>query len=326
MTRKFLTPIDLSKNELQNAVIQVLGSAPSTPVAGQVYYDSVSGRLMVRSAAAWIDGTDRANHSGTQLASTISNFDTQVRTSRLDQMAAPTTEVALGGHRITGLADGVGATDAVTKQQLDAVLNGRDFKDSVRAATTANITLSGTQTIDGISVLVGDRVLVKDQTTGSANGIYLVASGAWTRTTDADVSAEMTAGLSVMVEEGTENADKQFTLTTNGPIVLGTTALTFATTGSGGTYTQGNGISIAGAVISVNPAVVVRKYAEDIDTSATSVTVTHGLSTLDVQVQVYLKSTGETVECDVLRNSTSQVTLGFSVAPSSGTLRVVVQG
>src|SRR5262245_40188698 len=75
-----------------------------------------------------------------------------------------------------------------------------DFKDSVRAATTANITLSGAQTIDGVSAIAGDRVLVKDQTTGSQNGIYVVASGSWTRATDFDTSGEVTAGCVVPVE------------------------------------------------------------------------------------------------------------------------------
>jgi hypothetical protein len=109
-----------------------------------------------------------------------------------------------------------------------------DFKDSVRVATTANITLSGAQTIDGVSVIAGDRVLVKDQSTGSQNGIYVCASGSWTRATDADSSAEVTTGLFVNVEEGTANGDKSFVLTTNNPITIGTTALVFASVGGGG--------------------------------------------------------------------------------------------
>ncbi len=154
-----------------------------------------------------------------------------------------------------------------------------------------------------------------------------MASGAWTRATDADTSAKVTSGMSVFVTEGTANGDKQFTLTTNDPIVLATTALVFATTGAGTSYTAGNGINIAGSVISADPTVVVRKYAADVgDNSATSIPISHGLATLDVQVQVYLKSTGETVECDVVRNSTSQVTLGFAVAPAAASLRVLVQG
>lgn len=326
MARKFLTPIDLSRNEIQNAVAQVLGSAPSTPVPGQFYYDSVAGRLLFRGASAWIDPTDRQFHSGTQLANTISNFDTQVRTSRLDQMAAPTAAVSLNSQRITNLATPTADGDAATKGYVDSAVNGTDWKQSVRVATTANITLSGLQTIDGVSVIAGDRVLVKDQSTGSQNGIYVVASGAWTRSTDADANAEVTAGLSVMVTEGTTNADTQWRLTTNDAIVVGTTALTFAQIGAGSSYSQGNGIIISGNVISVDTAVVTRKFAGTLSTSATSIAVTHNMGTLDVQVQVYEVSTGDTVECDVTRNSTNQVTLGFAVAPTANSLRVVVQG
>lgn len=327
MAKKFLVGIDLAKNEIQNAVAQVLASAPAAPVPGQFYYNSTTGRFEFRGASAWIDPTARANHSGTQTASTISDFDTQVRTSRLDQMAAPTAAVSLNSQRITNLGAPTAATDAATKGYVDGLVNGTDWKQSVRVATTANITLSGTQTIDGVSVVAGNRVLVKNQSTAAQNGIYVAASGAWTRATDADENAEVSAGLAVMVEEGTTQADTQWVLTTNDAITVGTTALSFAQIGAGVTYSQGTGISIGGNTISVDTAVVVRKFAQDIGTgAATSITVTHNLGTLDVQVQVYEKSTGETVECDVTRGSTNQVTLGFAVAPASNALRVVVQG
>ena len=91
--------------------------------------------------------------------------------------------------------------DAVTRSQLDAAIQGFAWKAPVRAATTANITLSGTQTIDGVALVAGDRVLVKNQSTASGNGIYLVASGSWTRSTDFDTAAEM-LGAAVFVSEG----------------------------------------------------------------------------------------------------------------------------
>lgn len=104
-----------------------------------------------------------------------------------------------------------------------------DFKQSVRVATTANITLSGTQTIDGVAVIAGDRVLAKNQTAQADRGIYVCASGAWSRSSDADVSAEVTSGMFVFVEEGTANAGAGFLLTTANPITLGVTALAFST-------------------------------------------------------------------------------------------------
>lgn len=117
-----------------------------------------------------------------------------------------------------------------------------DFKDSVRVATTANITLSAAQTIDGVSVIAGDRVLVKNQTTGAENGLYVCAAGAWTRATDADATAEVTSGLCVPVEVGTANAGKLFLLTTANPITLGATTLTFSAI-SGAGVTAGNGLT-----------------------------------------------------------------------------------
>jgi hypothetical protein len=101
-----------------------------------------------------------------------------------------------------------------------------DFKDSVAVATTANITLSGEQTIDGV-LTSANRVLVKDQTTGSQNGIYVSAAGAWSRADDADVDPDITAGMLVYVENGTANGDQVFTCTNNGTITIGTTALVF---------------------------------------------------------------------------------------------------
>lgn len=328
MARKYLVPIDLSQNELQNPRMQNLASAPGSPVIGQFYYNTTTGRFEYRGASAWIDPTARANHTGTQTAATISDFDTQVRTSRLDQMAAPTAAVSLNSQRITNLGAPTTATDAATRGYVDAAVNGTDWKQSVRCASTANIaTLSGLLTIDGITVVAGDRVLVKDQSAASANGIYVAGSGAWTRATDADENAEVTAGLAVMVTEGTTNADTQWRLTTNDAIVVGTTSLTFTQIGAGTSYTQGTGISIAGNVISVDTAVVVRKFSATFgDGSATSIAITHSLGTQDVTVSVRDASTNAFVECDITANSTSQVTLGFTTAPALNSLRVVVHG
>ena len=326
MSRKFLVAIDLGKNEIQNAVLQVLGADPSTPMQGQMYFSSAVNRPLFRTTSAFIDLTDRANHSGSQLAATISDFDTQVRLSRLDQMAVPTVPVAMGSQRITGLADPTSAQDAATKNYVDAAVNGTDWKQSVRAASTANIaTFSGLLTVDGVTLVGGNRVLVKNQTAASTNGIYVAASGAWTRAADADASVEVTAGLSVMVEEGTTQADTQWRLTTDGAIVVGTTALVFAQIGAGSSYTQGSGISIVGNVVAIDTAVVVRKFASTVG-GATSIAVAHNLGTLDVQVQVYEIATGDTIECDVTRGTTNQIVLGFAVAPAASSLRCVVQG
>ncbi|WP_431483716.1 phage tail protein [Pseudomonas solani] len=119
------------------------------------------------------------------------------------------------------------ATRAYCDGKVAEELAKLDHKQSVRVATTANIALNGLQTIDGIVLVAGDRVLVKNQATAKDNGLYVVAAGAWARAVDADLSAEVTPGLIVHVEQGTTLADTRWQLVTDGNVVLGTTALTF---------------------------------------------------------------------------------------------------
>lgn len=194
----------------------------------------------------------RSSHTGTQLASTVSDFDTQVRLSRLDQMAVPTAPVAMNAQKLTGLADGTNTQDAVAYGQLLAVIEGKTWKDPVRVATTANITLSAPQTIDGVSVVAGDRVLVKNQTASQDNGIYLVAAGAWTRTTDFNTAAEANRAT-VIAQEGTTNQGDVFTQTAN-VVTLGTTAQTWIKTGEGNqTYAaDGTSLTLTGSTFSIN--------------------------------------------------------------------------
>lgn len=127
------------------------------------------------------------------------------------------------------IAAGLTPNEAQTDQLLQAIQKfaAQDFKNSVRVVVTADIALAGLQTLDGIALAAGDRVLVAGQTAALQNGIYVVAAGAWTRSVDSDTSIEVTDGLLVAVEQGTTNADTVWQLVTNSPIVLGTTALTF---------------------------------------------------------------------------------------------------
>jgi len=119
------------------------------------------------------------------------------------------------------------ATREFVEQRIMEELYKLDSKQSVRAATTANIALTGLQTVDGVVLAAGDRVLVKNQTVAKDNGLYVVAAGAWMRTADADSNAEVTSALLVSVEQGAAQADTRWQLITDGAIVLGTTALTF---------------------------------------------------------------------------------------------------
>lgn len=195
------------------------------------------------------DPLARANHTGTQTASTISDLATTVKAYRLDEFANPTASVSLNSQKITNLATPTDTTDAATKAYVDATAAGIDWKESVRAATTANITLSGAQTIDGVSVVAGNRVLVKNQDTASENGIYVAAASSWSRASDANSSAEVTAGLAVWVNEGTANGDAGWVLTTNDTITLDTTALTFTQFSGLGQVTAGDGLTKTGNTI-----------------------------------------------------------------------------
>ena len=368
---KFVANVDLNKNELRNAVIQVLSTAPSTPVEGQIYYNSVSQTVLVCTTGggspAWKDlgkqgtvtsvsgtspiqvsdgtttpaisisaasgsaagsmssahytlvnnatnsntastivkrdssgnfsaGTITANltgdvtgnvsgSSGTVLALTgldtddltegttnLYYTDTRVRANRLDQLTAPTASVSLNSQKITNLATPTDATDAATKGYVDAARSGLDVKASVRVATTANITLSSTQTIDGVSLSVGDRVLVKNQSTASENGIWVVASSTWSRATDADTDVEVTSGLFTFVEEGTTNADSGWVLTTNNPITVGSTSLTFAQFSGAGQVTAGAGLTKTGNTIdAVGTSDRITVNADSIDIASTYV-------------------------------------------------------
>ena len=190
----------------------------------------------------------------TLTASKISDFATTAQGYRLDQFAAPNTSVSFNSQKITSLADPTSAQDAATKAYVDAARSGLDVKASVRAATTANITLSGTQTVDGVALSAGDRVLVKNQSTASQNGIYVVAAGSWARATDADSDTEVTPGLFTFVEDGTVNSDSGWVLSTNSAITLGSTSLTFAQFSGAGQITAGDGLTKDGNTLNVATA------------------------------------------------------------------------
>lgn len=158
----------------------------------------------------------------------------------------PTAPTAAAGTNTTQIA-----TTAFVSTAVDAARQGLTVKQSCRAATTANITLSGLQTIDGVVLAANDRVLVKNQSTASQNGIYLAASGAWTRATDFDAASDLTDGAFTFIEEGTANADSGWVLTTDGAIVVGTTALAFAQFSGAGQLVAGDGLTKTGNTISV---------------------------------------------------------------------------
>ena len=208
----------------------------------------------------------------------ISDFDAGVRTNTLAEMAAPAAAVSLNSQKITSLATPTATTDAATKGYVDSVSQGLDVKDSVKVATTANITLSGTQTIDGVAVSADERVLVKDQSTASQNGLYLCKASTWERTTDLAAGANA-AGMFTFVEQGTVNADNGFTCTSNsGSAVVGTNNLVFAQFSGAGSVTAGDGLAKSGNTLSAdlksNGGLVIESAEIAVDLAASSITGT----------------------------------------------------
>ncbi len=253
------------------------------------------------------------------------------------------TGVDLASQRAINLADAAAATDAVTLQQLQAMVRGLAWKSSARAASTANVTLAtpGT-TIDGVTLASGDRVLLKNQTAGAENGVYVWtgSAAALTRATDAASAAQL-SGATVLVTEGTTNADKAWTQTADN-VTVGTTNLVWAQFGGGGsTYTAGSGLSLIASAFAVvagsgiiadgtstriDTTVVVRKFAANIgDGTTTAIAITHNLGTKDVTYTIQNAATGEFVDTDMVATSTNVLTATFATAPASNAYRVVVQ-
>lgn len=418
MAKQFLTGLDLNKNELLNARIQNLSTAPSSPVAGQVYYNTSSNAIFMYDGSSWQQiaiGADAASSTddltegsnnlyftderaqdaignaitgGTQTNITVTyddangvyNFvaengvadsttddltegsnnlyytdarvnaviaasdtddlsegsnnlyytDSRARSAvssgdsyiaynsstgafTLDTANAATVayvdqEVSDVNNTINGLttsdiSEGTNQyyTDARARaavssgdntlsynsstgvftantstlalksyvdEQVQASAQGLDVKASVRVATTGNIDLASVSTIDGVTLADGDRVLVKDQSTASENGIYVHSSGALTRAADADSDDEVTAGLFTFVAEGSTYADTGWVITTNDAITVGTTGITFTQFSGAGQYTAGDGLTLTGTtfdVVGTSNRIVVNADSIDID-------------------------------------------------------------
>jgi hypothetical protein len=479
MAKKFLIPIDLSKNEIQNVVAQNLASAPASPVAGQFYYDTSTspGHLYWYNGTTWVaaEGGSPTGAAGGDLTGTYPNptvttgaitgakiatgtiTDTNVAAANKDgttttaslrtlgtgatqaaagndsrlsdartptgtaggslggtypnpsiaagavggteiaaaikdpaaataglrtlgtgaaqaaagndsrlsdtrtpsagsivdsmvsgsaaiaftKLASPTGSVSWNSQKITSLADPTSAQDAATKNYVDNAVQGLDAKPSVKAASVGNLTLSGTQTVDGIALVAADRVLVKDQSTASQNGVYLVAAGAWTRAADMDTWVEV-PGSYVFVEQGTVNADSGWVATADQGGTLGSTSVTFVQFSGAGQVVAGTGLTKTGNSIDVgagtgilanandvaiDTSVVARKFTQLIGNGVnTSFSVTHSLGNQYVVAQVYDASSNQQIECDVTLTSSTVTAFGFAAAPATNAFRVVIIG
>src|SRR5271170_517875 len=260
---------------------------------------------------------NRANHTGTQLAATISDFISTVETVRLDQMAAPTSSVSFNSQNIINLANPINPQDAATKYYVDSVVSGLDVKGACYVATTTTlpsytwtVTGGGTLTamangalvIDGVTLsTLGLRVLVQNETglNQPYNGIYTITTVGTgsipyvlTRAVDANTSTSnlpgtVQSGMFTFITNGTQNSGNGFVLVTDNPISLNTTPLTFEQFSGTGEIVAGNGISKTGNTLSVNATAVFTFTGGALDLAATGVTAgTYSYVTVNAQGQV----------------------------------------
>lgn len=443
MARKFATHVDLQKNEIQNMVFQQLGSAPGSPVQGQVYYNTGDDNLYIYDGSDWVDLTAGTGAGSGDVTGPASSVDSEIAlfssttgkiikrasttgilkgtsgvlsaaSAGTDYYAPGSTDVAVAdggtgassagaaatnlglgtgdspqftavnlGHAsdttLTRASAGVlavegvnvlttstinttttlGTSDTVVPSQnavkvyVDSMSQGLKVKAPVRVATTANGTLATAfengDTVDGVVLATGDRILIKDQSTAADRGIYVVAaSGAPTRATDADASGELGLGSCVWVQEGTANGGQIWCVTTVGatPWVPGSSSSTWTQFSGASTTSAGAGLTATGNVFAVGASTGIVANADNIavdrttngglvalcyvatigDNSSTSIAVTHNLGRQYVTAQVFDASANTQVECDVTLTSTTQTTFGFSVAPTTNQYRVVITG
>lgn len=294
----------VSGKDMNSLTINNLGTATTSDQAvnkGQMDTQSTADR-------------SRANHTGTQLAATISDFDTQVRTSRPEQLTAPTGSLSMNTQKIVNLLDPTGAQDAATRNYVDssvATLSaGLVFKGKVRAATAANVSVtSAPTTIDGVTPTAGDVFLLTGQTTGTENGprVWTASGAAMAYATNWNTTALATPGSLWVVQQG--SFDNQLAIMSNDTFTLGTTTAAF---------------------VFLNPA-----SAADNDTGYTTTspavsagatwTVTHGLGSKAVTVAVYrTASPFDEVEVYITRDTTTTIGITPDIAMASGEYSVVV--
>lgn len=223
------------------------------------------------------------------------DFNTQVRTSTLNQMAAPTADLSVNNYKITNLATPISANDAATKAYADALASGLLTKASCALATTANVagtyigsptftltnTVNGAISVDGVTPTVGDRILLKNQTSGTQNGIYTVTTVGnagtpyvLTRATDFDSSAEILTGDYTFIVGGATNAATGFILITPATITLDVTSLSFTQFSSSTNYVAGAGLTLTGLTFAVGAGTGIIVNADDvaIDTALVATT------------------------------------------------------
>jgi hypothetical protein len=349
VTTAKITDLNVTTGKLADGAVTTAKITDANVTAGKLAADSVETAKIadgaVTSAKIANDTiVDADINSAAAIAqSKIANLTTDLAAKLALAGGTMSGAIAMGTNKITGLGTPTDATDAATKSYVDSAAQGIDWKASVRAATTANVTLASDlengDVLDGVTLATGDRVLVKDQSTGSENGIYVVkASGAPDRSTDADSGAEVTANFAVFVEQGTVNADQGYTLTNNGAITVGTTALTFTQFTGLGQIVAGTGLDKTGNTLDIDSTVVTLTGTQTLTnktltsptlttpdlgtpsaatlTNATGLPVATGISGLGEGVATFLATPSSANLASALTDEAGSGTVAFTNSPT----------
>jgi hypothetical protein len=367
MAQKFLTNLDLNQNQLLNATFEKLATDPSSSnFEGRLVYNTTTDTIKVYTGSAFVSlphtivsgggaGIAEAlsvSESNGTVTLTLNVADTDsagllpaAMWNMLTDATSDATASKLVKRDASGNAKVATPTDSAhiaTKGYVDSARQGLDVKQSVRVASTANVAIStgleAGDTIDGVTLVAGDRVLLKNQTTTSENGIYVaVASGAASRSSDANGTAdtgELKSGTFAFVEEGTVNFDSGFVVSTDGTITVGTTGITWTQFSGAGSFEAGDGLSKSGTQVNVNVTSNRTAITADaIDISANYVgqssittlgTITTGVWN-GTDVAVADGGTGASTAADARTNLGIKTTAGAATTSTSKLARVVKQ-
>lgn len=356
---------DLGGGQLANFFFQPLPTAslPASPTVGTGKYDTTLNSFVVWNGTAWIatdvskvavgfipisklavNPLDRAQHTGSQTASTISDFALSVQAIKWNTLATPTTSIVGGSQEYTNMGNATADTSGINLGQAKSLLYGKLYRRVTTVAAIANVNIAAPgATFDGVILTnagIDSVFLGPAQTNGQDRGPYIWngAAAPLTRMLDADASAEVQPGLEVFISKGATLDNHTFRLDTDGPIVFGTTSLTFTDEGQSSTYTGSTSINITGNTIStivkpaggilsgasgleIDTALIVRKAEFQIigDGATTQFVLTHTLNTRNVTASMRENATPYNEWTpDNQATTTNTITIFFAVAPAVG--------